>query len=241
MSAPDATEPLFRSDPYARTCEARIVAVLPGRVRLDRTVFYPTGGGQPGDRGRLTASGDQAWAIAEALKADDGSWIDHRLDDAEAVLEPGTEVEAAIDWPRRHAHMRMHSALHLLCAAVAQAVTGGQIGEAKSRLDFDVGEAKLDKEGIEARIRAWIAEDRPILQHWIEAEELDRRPELVRTMSVRPPATNGLVRLVEIEGVDLQACGGTHVRSTAEIGAVRIGKIENKGRQNRRVNLLLAD
>ena len=136
--------------------------------------------------------------------------------------------------------MRMHSAMHLLCAAVGHAVTGGQVGEQKSRLDFDVAGDQLDKEAIGRQLQLWIAEDHPIRHFWIDAEELQARPELVRTMSVRPPTTAGKVRLVEIEGVDLQACGGTHVRSTGEIGEVQIGKIENKGRQNRRVNLLLA-
>lgn len=136
--------------------------------------------------------------------------------------------------------MRMHSALHLLCAAVACPVTGGQVGEPRSRLDFDAGETRLDKAAIAARIDAWIAEDRPIRHLWIDADELAARPELVRTMSVRPPTGAGRVRLIEIEGVDLQACGGTHVRRTVEIGGVVVGKIENKGRQNRRVNLALA-
>ncbi|MGH6899530.1 MAG: alanyl-tRNA editing protein [Geminicoccaceae bacterium] len=135
--------------------------------------------------------------------------------------------------------MRMHSALHLLCAAVACPVTGGQVGADRSRLDFDAGETALDKEAIAERIARWIAADHAIRHLWIDADELDARPELVRTMSVRPPRGAGRVRLIEIDGVDLQACGGTHVRSTGEIGAIAIGKIENKGRQNRRVNLTL--
>ncbi|MDX1541602.1 MAG: alanyl-tRNA editing protein [Geminicoccaceae bacterium] len=134
----------------------------------------------------------------------------------------------------------MHSALHLLCAAVAQPVTGGQIGDGKGRLDFDVQDGPLDKERIEERIRQWVENDRAIGARWIDADELERRPELVRTMSVRPPSTGGRIRLVEIEGVDLQACGGTHVRRTGEIGRLSVGKIENKGRQNRRVNLAFA-
>jgi misacylated tRNA(Ala) deacylase len=137
--------------------------------------------------------------------------------------------------------MRMHSAMHLLCRAVDCPVTGGQVGDARSRLDFDVGDAKLDKEEIAARLARWIADDVAIRHYWIDADELAARPELVRTMSVRPPTGSGRVRLVEIEGLDLQACGGTHVRSTGEIGALGVGKIENKGRQNRRVNLVLAD
>lgn len=231
------TEPVFRADPYARRCEAEVVASGEGWVRLDRTVFYPTGGGQPGDSGLLTGVDQTTFKVAEAVKAGDEVVV-HRLAES-ASPAAGSLVTATLDWERRFAHMRMHSALHLLCGAVNQAVTGGQIGETKGRLDFDVGEARLDKEAIAARLGSWIAEDRPIVERWIETEELDRRPELVRTMSVRPPASSGRVRLVEIEGVDLQACGGTHVRSTGEIGNVRVGKIENKGRQNRRVNLLL--
>ena len=232
------TEPVYRTDAYARRCEAVVIASGDGWVRLDRTVFYPTGGGQPGDSGQLLGAGSVAYTIVEAVKAAGGDEVDHRLAEPEPPAV-GSPVNAVLDWERRYAHMRMHSALHLLCAAVDQAVTGGQIGEARSRLDFDVGEAKLDKEAIAARLEAWIADDRPIVARWIEADELARRPELVRTLSVRPPSLDGRIRLVEIEGVDLQACGGTHVRSTGEIGAVRIGKIENKGRQNRRVNLLL--
>jgi misacylated tRNA(Ala) deacylase len=137
--------------------------------------------------------------------------------------------------------MRMHSAMHLLCAAVACPVTGGQVGEAKSRLDFDLQGAAVDKDEVAARIARWIADDRPIRHFWIDAEELEARPELVRTMSVRPPTTGGRVRLVEIEGFDLQACGGTHVRSTGEIGALAVGKLENKGRQNCRISLTLVE
>jgi len=135
----------------------------------------------------------------------------------------------------------MHSAMHLLCAAVGCPVSGGQVGEAKSRLDFDLQGAAVDKDEIAERIARWIAEDHPIRHFWIDAEELEARPELVRTMSVRPPTTAGRVRLVEIAGVDLQACGGTHVRSTGEIGALNLGKLENKGRQNRRISVTLVD
>jgi misacylated tRNA(Ala) deacylase len=231
------SEPVYRTDPYARRCEAEVVASGDGWVRLVRTVFYPTGGGQPGDSGQLVG-GDQTFTVVEAVKADGDEDVVHKLADSGSPAV-GSQVAAVLDWERRYAHMRMHSALHLLCAAVNQAVTGGQIGATRSRLDFDVGDARLDKEAITARLMAWIADDRPIGARWVEADELARRPELVRTMSVRPPASGGRVRLIEIEGVDLQACGGTHVRSTGEIGSVRVGKIENKGRQNRRVNLLL--
>jgi misacylated tRNA(Ala) deacylase len=235
-----STELLFRADPYARACEAAVVAAGEGWVQLDRTVFYPTGGGQPGDRGRLVREEGALCPIEEAIKGD-GETVIHRVAGGGALPPAGTRLTAEIDWARRHRLMRMHSALHLLCAAVAEAVTGGQVGEERGRLDFDVQGSGLDKEAIAARIAAWVADDRPIRETWIEAGELERRPELVRTLSVKPPRTGGRIRLIEIEGVDLQACGGTHVRSTGEIGLLRIGKIENKGRQNRRVHLAFAE
>jgi len=233
------TEELFREDAFARACDASVVALAPDGVCLDRTVFYCTGGGQPGDRGRLLLQDGGALEVIDTVKAAEG--IVHRTAE-DSVLPPvGARLRAEIDWERRHRLMRMHSALHLLCRAVDCPVTGGQVGEGRSRLDFDAGEAKLDKEEIAARLAQWIADDRPIRHFWIEADELAARPELVRTMSVRPPTASGRVRLVEIEGLDLQACGGTHVRSTGEMGRLEVGKIENKGRQNRRVNLILAD
>ncbi len=233
------TEELFREDAFARECEATVVGPAEGGVRLDRTVFYATGGGQPGDRGQLVPDGGSALEVVDTIKTADG--IVHRLAEGSVAPAVGTRLRAAIDWPRRHRLMRMHSAMHLLCRAVDCPVTGGQVGDTKSRLDFDVGDAKLDKEEIAARLAQWIADDVPIRHYWIDADELAARPELVRTMSVRPPTAGGRVRLVEIEGLDLQACGGTHVGSTGAIGQVAIGKIENKGRQNRRVNLVLVD
>ena len=232
------TEELFREDAYAPSCEAVIAATAEDGICLDRTVFYPMGGGQPGDRGRLILSDGGLLEVVDTLKGPAG--ILHRIADGGVMPEVGAELIAEVDWSRRHRLMRMHSAMHLLCAAVGHAVTGGQVGEQKSRLDFDVAGDQLDKEAIGRQLQLWIAEDHPIRHFWIDAEELQARPELVRTMSVRPPTTAGKVRLVEIDGVNLQACGGTHVHSTGEIGEVQIGKIENKGRQNRRVNLLLA-
>lgn len=233
------TEELFREDAYAARCEAAVRAQDGVNLYLDRTVLYPTGGGQPGDRGRLLLAGGGVLAVVDTLKGAHG--IAHRLaDDAQAPAD-GTQLTAEVDWPRRYRLMRMHSAMHLLCAAVGCPVTGGQVGEAKSRLDFDLEGRTVDKDQIAALIARWIAENHPIRHSWIDAAELEARPELVRTMSVRPPTTSGRVRLVEIEGVDLQACGGTHVRSTAEIGALSIGKLENKGRQNRRLSLTLLD
>jgi misacylated tRNA(Ala) deacylase len=233
------TEELFRDDAYARSCEAQIAAVVYGGVRLDRTVFYCTGGGQPGDRGRLLLTDGAPLEVIDTVK--DGEHIVHRLTERAGAPPAGTRVIAEIEWPRRYRLMRMHSAMHLLCAAIARPVTGGQVGEQKSRLDFDLQGEAVDKDQIARTIERWIAEDRPIAHRWIDAAELAARPELVRTMSVRPPTGAGRVRLVEIEGVDLQACGGTHVRSTGEIGAVTVGKVENKGRQNRRISLTLAE
>jgi misacylated tRNA(Ala) deacylase len=232
------TEELFRADAYARSCEAQIAAVVGAGVCLDRTVFYCQGGGQPGDRGRLLPEAGAALEVVDTVKQ--GAQIVHRL--AEGIRAPaaGTSLVAEIDWPRRHRLMRMHSAMHLLCAAIACPVTGGQVGEQKSRLDFDLRGEAIDRDEIAHTIERWIAEDHPIVHRWIDADEFDARPELVKTMSVRPPTSAGRVRLVEIAGVDLQACGGTHVRSTGEIGALTVGKIENKGRQNRRINITLA-
>jgi misacylated tRNA(Ala) deacylase len=233
------TEELFREDAYARRCEAEVTAALDGGVCLNRTVFYCQGGGQPGDRGRLLLEGGPALEVVDTTRAD--GQIAHRLAEGSRVPAVGAGLVAEIDWPRRHRLMRMHSAMHLLCAAVACPVTGGQVGADRSRLDFDLQGSSVDKDEVALRVARWIAEDRPIRFMWIDAAELDARPELVKTMSVRPPTGAGRVRLVEIAGVDLQACGGTHVRSTGEIGALSVGKIENKGRQNRRISLSLVE
>jgi len=233
------TEELFREDAYARSCEAEVTAAREGGVCLDRTVFYCMGGGQPGDRGRLLLDDGAALEVVDTVK--EGGRIVHRLSDGAQPPAIGARVIGEVEWPRRHRLMRMHSAMHLLCAAITRPVTGGQVGEQKSRLDFDLQGEAVDRDEIARTIERWIAEDRPISHRWIDAGELEARPELVRTMSVRPPTGAGRVRLVEIEGVDLQACGGTHVHRTGEIGAVTVGKIENKGRQNRRVSLTLLD
>ncbi|HEX3209876.1 MAG TPA: alanyl-tRNA editing protein [Geminicoccaceae bacterium] len=233
------TDELFREDAYLARCQALVIALDGLDLYLDRTVLYPTGGGQPGDRGRLVLADGSTLPVADTLKGTQG--IAHRLAEGTTAPAAGTELTAEVDWPRRYRLMRMHSAMHLLCAAVACPVTGGQVGEAKSRLDFDLQGQAVDKDEVAAKIARWIADDRPIRHFWIDAGELEARPELVRTMSVRPPTTGGRVRLVEIEGVDLQACGGTHVRSTREIGALAVGKLENKGRQNRRISLSLPE
>jgi misacylated tRNA(Ala) deacylase len=234
------TEELFRDDAYRRACEATVTASGEGWVELDRTVFYPAAGGQPGDLGLLRPAGGEGLAVVDTRKGNAPGAILHLLAPEAPAPSVGTGVVAEIDWPRRHRLMRMHSALHLLCRAVDGVVTGGQVGDGKGRLDFDIPEPVLDKEAIAARLNAWVAEDRPIRALWIDEAELEARPELVRTLSVRPPKGQGRVRLVEIEGLDLQACGGTHVKSTGEIGRLQVDRIEKKGRQNRRVAISFA-
>ena len=235
------TELLFRDDGYLRSCTARVVGADGRGIRLDRTVFYPTGGGQPGDSGVLRLLSGETIAIVDAVKGDTPDEVVH-VPAAGAVLpEPGIELIAEIDWERRHRLMRMHTCLHLLCSIVPGSVTGGQVSDGRGRLDFDVPGSSLDKEGLAARLNALIAEAHPVGPRWITDEELAAKPELVRTMSVKPPSGMGRVRLMEIVGVDLQPCGGTHVRNTAEIGPVAVTKIENKGKQNRRVMLAFAE
>ena len=233
------TELVFRDDAYARACAARVVAVDEHGIRLDRTVFYPTGGGQPGDMGVLRLASGGTIAIVDTVKGDGADEVIHVPAPGTALPSLGAVVTADIDWERRYRLMRMHTCLHLLCAVVPGAVTGGQVSDGRGRLDFDVPGSSLDKEAIAGRLNELIAAGHPVAPRWITDAELKARPELVRTMSVKPPSGAGRVRVMEIAGpngaVDLQPCGGTHIRNTAEIGPVTIAKIENKGRQNRRV------
>jgi misacylated tRNA(Ala) deacylase len=231
------TELVFRGDAYVQSCEARLVAIDERGIRLDRTVFYPTGGGQPGDIGVLRLTDGTTIAITDTVKGDAADEVIHVPAAGAGLPEIGAAVTAEIDWERRHRLMRMHTCLHLLCAVVPGAVTGGSVGDGRGRLDFDVPGAGLDKDAITAGLNKLIAEGHAVAPRWIDDAELEARPELVRTMSVKPPTGAGKVRLLEIAGVDLQPCGGTHVRNTAEIGPVEITKIENKGRQNRRINV----
>jgi misacylated tRNA(Ala) deacylase len=235
-----ATDCLFREDSYLKDCEATVVALAPdGGVVLDRTVFYAASGGQPADRGSLAAKG-ASFAVANVVFTDPGKTeIAHVPAPGSPSLSIGDTVTAAIDWPVRHARMRMHAALHLLSAVLPYPVTGGSIGEAESRLDFDIPEAGLDKDAINSRLAEMIAADAAVSSRWITDAELEANPGLVKTMSVKPPMGTGRVRLIEIAGLDLQPCGGTHVRSTGEIGAVRVTQIEKKGKQNRRVRIAL--
>ncbi|MBV9859037.1 MAG: alanyl-tRNA editing protein [Alphaproteobacteria bacterium] len=234
------TELLFREDGYARCCAARVVAADQRGIRLDRTVFYPTGGGQPGDTGVLRPVGGEPVAIVDTVKGEAPDEVIHVPAPGAALPAEGTEVSAEIDWERRHRLMRMHTCLHLLCSIVPGAVTGGQVSDGRGRLDFDVPGSSLDKEALTARLNALIAEGRAVEPRWITDDELAARPELVRTMAVKPPTGMGRVRLMEVAGIDLQPCGGTHIRNTAEIGRVAITKIENKGKQNRRVIVAFA-
>ena len=233
------TEELFREDSYLKSCEAIVTAVTDAGIELDRTVFYPTGGGQPGDVGVLRTSGGDV-AIIDTIKGAAPGVIVHIPADGAPLPNVGDAVGAEIDWERRHKHMRMHTAMHLLCSLVAGDVTGGQVGEAKSRLDFNIPE-NPDKEALGVALMKAIDEDHPVHQSWISDEELDAQPDLVRTMSVQPPRGVGRIRTIDVQDVDLQPCGGTHVKATGEIGSLRIGKIENKGKQNRRINILFSE
>ena len=227
------TELLFRDDAYLESCEATVTAANANTVELDRTVFYPTGGGQPGDVGRLVLADGGALVVADAVKG--GSGVVHVLAPGAATPAVGAKLTAEIDWKRRHRLMRMHTCLHLLSAALPYPVTGGSVGDGKGRLDFDIPEATLDKDAISAKLNALIAADHVVAATWITDDELAAKPELVKTMSVKPPTGAGKVRLIEVAGLDLQPCGGTHVRRTGEIGKVAVTKIEKKGKLNRRV------
>ncbi|MCU0984076.1 MAG: alanyl-tRNA editing protein [Acetobacteraceae bacterium] len=235
------TEPLFRDDATLRTCTATVLAAGHDGIVLDRTVFYPQGGGQPGDTGRLVLADATEIAVTDTVKGEGGAIL-HRVGPDAALPSPGTVVTAELDWDRRFRLMRAHTAMHLLCSLIpGAAVTGGAIGDGKGRLDFDLPEAP-DKEKLNAALAALVAEDHPITTRWITEEELDANPGLVRTLSVKPPRGAGRVRLVQIgpdaAPVDLQPCGGTHVASTALVGRVSVAKVENKGRQNRRIALV---
>jgi misacylated tRNA(Ala) deacylase len=232
-------ELIFRRDAYATSTEATVLAVDERGLMLDRTVFYPTGGGQPGDSGVLRHDGGEIRLI-NAIKGDGPDSVIHVHEPGAALPAVGSAVEVEVDWERRFAHMRMHTCLHLLCAVVPGAVTGGQIGPDRSRLDFNVPSASLDKDELTAALNRLVEGNHPVRYRWIDDAELEANPDLVRTMSVKPPTGTGQVRLVEIEGVDLQPCGGTHVGRTGEIGRVEVVKIENKGKQNRRVVVALA-
>ena len=233
-------ERIFEDDAYARTCDAVVISAGAEGIRLDRTVFYAMGGGQPGDTGVLRLEDGAEAAIVDARRGESPGDVVHVPAEGAALPAAGAKVTAEIDWQRRHRLMRIHTCLHLLCAVVDGPVTGGQISDGKGRLDFDIPELTLDKAEITAALNRLIEENHAVRPRWITEDELAAEPELVKTMSVRPPMGQGRVRLLEIEGVDLQACGGTHVAATGEIGRVEVRKIENKGRHNRRVVIAFA-
>lgn len=231
------TEALFRDDAYLTTCEARVISAGPDGIVLDRTVFYPTGGGQPGDPGLIRWAGGET-PIRAAVKGE-GDAILHIPEDGAALPPVGADATAEIDAAFRDGCRRVHTCLHLLSVVIPLPVSGGSIAPAKGRLDFDMPEAPADKDALAAALTGLIEADHRVSETWITDEELAANPGLVKTMSVAPPTGRGRVRLVRIGDeaapIDLQPCGGTHVRSTAEIGRIRIGKIEKKGARNRRV------
>ena len=236
------TEPIYREAPYERQIEARVTGVDERGIRLDRTVFYPRGGGQAGDAGALVLAGGPTIAIADAVKGEGAEILHVPAPGQEALLAalaPGAAVTARIDWERRHRHMRFHTATHLLCAIVPHPTNGCSITADYARLDFDMIEP-LDRAHLEAELARLVEEAHEVRTVWITDEELDAKPELVRTMSVKPPRGVGRVRLLEIDGVDLQACGGTHVANTREIGRLKVVKIEKKSARSRRVVLEFA-
>jgi len=238
-----STDCLFREDSYLKECSATVVGLTDaGGVVLDRTVFYAASGGQPADRGVLTTTTGDAILIEGASYVDAAKTEIAHLPAATTglSLKVGEPLHAVIDWDLRYARMRMHTALHLLSAVLPYPVTGGAVGDREGRLDFDIPEAGLDKDEITDKLAKMIAAGAEVRSRWITDAELEANPGLVKTMSVKPPMGSGRVRLIEIVGYDLQPCGGTHVRATSEIGAVRVTQIEKKGRQNRRVRLAFA-
>ncbi|HWW32294.1 MAG TPA: alanyl-tRNA editing protein [Steroidobacteraceae bacterium] len=236
-----STELLFRDDAYLRSASARVLSVGPRGIELDRTLFYPLGGGQAGDTGAMTRSGGERIPIADTRKGETPESVLHIAASGAVLPEPGETVGLEIDWPRRHRLMRLHTALHLMSCVVVAPVTGGNITPDKARLDFDIDLAALDAARIESETNRLIASGVATETAWITDAELDAQPELVKTMSVQPPRGMGRVRLLRIPGIDLQPCGGTHVANIAEIGAIRVVKIRSEGRHNKRVEIVLVE
>jgi misacylated tRNA(Ala) deacylase len=236
------TEELFRDDASLVECRARVLAAAADGVRLDRTVFYPRGGGQAGDAGALRLADGSELTVVDTRKGTAPGEIVHVLAQGSVLdrLNPGCEVTARIDRARRIAHMRFHTATHLLCALIPHPVDGCSITERYARLDFHMNEP-LDKQALSEGIARLVAAAHPVRHRWISEAELDANPQLVRSMSVMPPRGQGRVRVLEIEGVDLQPCGGTHVANTAEIGHVVVTKVEKKSAMTRRVILGFAE
>lgn len=234
-----AVRQVFYEDSYLAELTATITAVNGDWIELDQTIFYPLGGGQPGDTGVLVAPDGTQHKVIDTRKSESPGQVKHQLESDSHGLKVGDTVHTSIDWERRFKHMRMHTSMHLLGSLIPVPVTGGSVGAEKSRLDFDLGEHQIDKEDLTVRLQALVAGAHPLEFGTITEAELDERPELVRTMSVQPPRGAGDIRTVRIADVDYQPCGGTHVNNTSEIGNVRVRKIENKGKRNRRVHLVL--
>jgi len=230
---------LFEENPYIKEFESQIISLDKEKnlIELEKTAFYGKGGGQPGDSGTLINELGIIEVI-ETIKKE--NTLLHQVNTVNN-LKIGSVIKGKIDWNKRYKFMRMHTALHLLCAVVPMGVTGGQIGDIKSRLDFNADANSINKEKIQEKLNQVLKNNHKIIYEWIGSEELEKKPELIRTMSVKPPKTNGKIRLVKIGNIDLQPCGGTHVENTSEIGCIIIGKIENKGKMNRRINISLSD
>src|SRR5689334_3020014 len=234
-----ATELLFREDAYLKSASARVLAVSERGIELDRTVFYPLGGGQAGDSGAFVRASGERIVVSDTRKGESADRVLHVLAPGSALLEVGEPLTLAIDWERRYRLMRLHTALHLMSCVVTAPVTGGNIVPEKARLDFDIELNQLNAEHIERETNALIASAVATETAWITDAELDAQPELVKTMSVQPPRGAGRVRLLKIPGIDLQPCGGTHVANIGEIGAIRVVKIRSEGRHNKRVEIVL--
>lgn len=228
------THTLYQEDSYLQTCEAAVTEVDERGIQFDQTVFYAAGGGQPGDTGTLTFADGNLIKVTDTVRQKETGQHLHVVDVGSKLPSVGDTATLQINWERRYQFMRMHSCLHMLCALVDAPVTGGSIQVDRGRLDFDLAES-MDKEKLTTALNALTSANHVMSIRWITDEELDANPELVRTLSAKPPRGTGRIRLVNFEGIDLQPCGGTHIASTAEIGLVKIAKIEKKGRQNRRI------
>jgi misacylated tRNA(Ala) deacylase len=236
-----ATELLFRDDAYLQATRARVTAISDRGIEVDRTIFYPLGGGQPGDTGALVRASGERIVIVDTRKGETPDSVLHIPASGQAVPAPGESLTLEIDWTRRYALMRLHTALHVMSCVIVAPVTGGNIAPDKARLDFDVDMSLLDAGRIAAEVNALIERGVETRTVWITDEQLEARHELVKTMSVQPPRGAGRVRLLEIPGIDLQPCGGTHVRNIAEIGPIRVLRIRSEGKRNRRVEIALAE
>ena len=234
------TEKVFYQDSYQKTHQSQVVEVLDQGLILAATIFYPLGGGQPGDTGTLTIGG-QDYRVSDTRYAEDRNNIVHFIEGDVSRIQPGDAVDMAIDWERRHRLMRMHTSMHLVCSLISAQATGGAVGETESRLDFDLQGQVVDKEQLTADLNALVDKSIPVSIGSITDEELDQNPDLVRTMSVQPPRGAGTVRTISIEDTDYQPCGGTHVRNTAEIGELLVTKMKNKGKQNKRISIALVN